>query len=74
MAKIEVGTFYETIDNIKLNNGKLLSQSLSEIESNLRFMYGEISLYRQKNNLNFDEFEEIEVALNNSLNEIENIK
>lgn len=74
MAKVELKSVEVDMSSIRSDNGKLLSSSILDIENQLRFAIGELSLYRQENNLDIDEFENIEVSLHKALNEVEMIK
>lgn len=74
MAKVEIGNIEKQLSEIRSDSGKLLSASIFDIEQHLIFVIGELSLYRQQNELDFDEFDNIEASLHRALNEVEMIK
>lgn len=71
--EIDLGKLEIDPTRIRGKSGKLVRASLFDIQYQLDFVYGELSLYRQQNNLDPDEFEHIEASLLKALKELEMI-
>lgn len=71
--KIDLANLDLSISDLKCKGGASLSQEINIIALNIQHVIGELSLYRQQNGLDPDEFDNIESVLYNTMTAIDGI-